>query len=354
MTNFFPLPEWYPQDAVILVWPHRYSDWASTLDNIEHTYLALAKTISSFQSLFIIYFDHQHKESIVDQCSNFGCNLQAITFFEIETNDTWVRDYGPLFLLGHDSYKYLDFEFNAWGEQYAHRLDNLFAESFFNQIKPSSCEYMRLPLVLEGGNLDFDGNATVMTNISCIINNNTNSNLKVDDLLPTLQQFLGVKKILDLRVEPLAGDDTGGHIDTLARFINDDSIVYATTSNTADPNYYCLKSLYHQLRKLVTRKGAPYKLIPVLMPEKCLLDGDGNILPASYINFIFINNAMIVPLYNDNHDSLALNTFSKICPDRKIVGVDAIELIKQFGSLHCATLNIPSKVLNESRTSSTN
>ena len=189
MTNYFPVPEWHPQDAVILVWPHRYSDWASTLDSIEHTYLKLAKTISFYQPLTIIYFDHQHKESIIDQCLDFGCDLQKLKFIEIETNDTWVRDYGPLFLYGQDGYKYMDFEFNAWGEKYPHRLDNLFAESLYKQNKPSNCEYARLPLVLEGGNLDFDNNATVLTNISCIINNNSNSNLTTDDVLPLLQQY---------------------------------------------------------------------------------------------------------------------------------------------------------------------
>lgn len=354
MENFYPLPEWYLQDATVLVWPHRYSDWAGTLESIEYCYLSLAKAIATQQPLVIIYFDHQHKESIKDQCSEFGCNQQAISFLQIETNDTWIRDYGPLFLLGNDHYKYLDFEFNAWGEQYAHRLDNLFSESLYKIVNTNSCEYVRFPLVLEGGNLDFNDNATVLTNLSCIIHNNSGADLKLDDLLIKLKQILSVKKVLGLQVDALAGDDTGGHIDTLARFIKDDTIVYAATTDIKDPNHSCLSSLYSQLSKLTTRKNKPYKLVPLLMPKNSPIDSDGNILPASYINFVFINDAIIIPLYNDEHDSLALKEFEKLLPEREIIGINATELVQQFGSLHCATLHIPSQALDESRTNSAN
>ena len=354
MEKFYPLPEWHPQDAIVLVWPHRYSDWVSTLENIELCYLSLVKEIAATQAVLIIYFDHQHREYIQDQCSQFGCNIQTLSFLQIETNDTWVRDYGPLFLLGNNHYKYLDFEFNAWGEQYAHRLDYLFSESLYKVMNINSCEYARLPLVLEGGNLDFNDNATVLTNLKCITRNNTGAELKIDDLLTALKETLSVKKVLGIQAEALAGDDTGGHIDTLARFIKDDTIVYAATNSTQDPNYACLNALQSQLMELVTRRNTPYKLVPILMPINNILDTDSNILPASYINFIFTNNSIIVPRYNDDHDSLALREFERLRPDRKIVGIDATELIQQFGSLHCATLHLPANTLNESRINTTN
>ena len=353
MKNFYPVPEWYPQDTAILVWPHRYTDWASTLESIEHTYLVIAKAIAANQSLLIIHFDHQHKELIRDQCTKFGCNLKTISFQEIETNDTWVRDYGPLFLLGNKSYQYLDFEFNAWGEQYPHRQDNLFAETLFNCIDTNQYEYCRLPLVLEGGNVDFDDNATLLTNLLCIHKNNLKSKLDSEELITILKEVLSVKKVLGLQVPALAGDDTGGHIDTLARFINNEVIAYASTSNPQDPNFECLNALYAQLTQLTTRKGAPYKLLPFPMPKNRILGMDGEILPASYLNFSFINGALLVPLYNDDNDAVALFEFRKACPDREIIGIDAGELIKQFGSLHCATSHIPAQVPNESRSSTT-
>lgn len=348
MERSYPLPEWHPQDAIVLVWPHRYSDWANSLEDIEHCYLALTKAIAATQSVLIIYFDHQHKEYIQDQCTSYGCNQKALKFLQIETNDTWVRDYGPVFLLGSDQYSYLDFEFNAWGEQYAHRLDNLFAESLYKAVNNNKCEYKRLPLVLEGGNLEFNDNATVLTNLSCIIRNNTGAKLKKDDLIATLKQTLSVKKVLGIEVDALTGDDTGGHIDTLARFIQDDTIVYAGTDNPSDLNYGRLNELQSQLMTLETRKNKPYKLARILMPKKAVLNYEGNILPASYINFLFTNNTIIVPMYNDEHDSLALQEIERLRPDRKVIGVDATELIQQFGSLHCATLHLPQNTLDES------
>ena len=353
MKSFYPVPEWYSQNTAILVWPHRYSDWASTLDSIEHTYLLLARAITAKQPLLIIYFDHQHKELIRDQCTEFGCDLQAISFEEIETNDTWVRDYGPLFLVGNKSFQYLDFEFNAWGEQYPYRQDNLFAETLFECVDTNIYEYSRLPLVLEGGNVDFDDNATLLTNLSCIQRNNVKSKLKNEELITYLKEALSVKKVLGLQVPPLAGDDTGGHIDTLARFISNEVIAYASTSNLDDPNFECLNILHTQLTQFTTRKGTPYNLLPIPMPKNKKLTADGEILPASYINFVFINGAMLVPLYNDDHDAQALFEYRKACPNHEIIGIDASELIKQFGSLHCATSHIPAQVLNESRPSTT-
>ncbi len=352
MTSFYPLPEWYPQQAAVLIWPHPYSDWADTLENIEHTYLLLAKAISNRQLLLIIHFDHQHKELIKEQCARSECDMKAISFLEIETNDTWIRDYGPVLLLGNKEYKYLDFEFNAWGEQYPHRLDYLFSEKLFTLLKPI-CSYQRLPLVLEGGNLDFNNNAALLTNHTCTMRNNVKTKLTLEDLTKFLKQQLSAKHVLGLQVPALEGDDTGGHIDTLARFVSDDTIVYASTSEPFDSNRECLNILYEQLRQFRTPQGKPLKLIPIPMPKYDLHDNGGNKLPASYINFVYINNAMIIPTYNDEHDTIALKRFKDIHPDRDVIGVDATNLIQQFGSLHCATLNIPESFFDENRINST-
>lgn len=349
MNNYYPLPEWYPQDATILVWPHRYTDWSNSLDEISNTYLDITKVICKYQPVLIICFDHDHNASISKLCSDYGCDMPQIIFIEIETNDTWVRDYGPQLLLGNQDYQYLDLEFNAWSEQYPYHLDNLFAESFFDIVDQDHCEYYRAPIVIEGGNLEFDSNATLLTNITCLKRNNPKLAITTDELEEKLKQELSVKRILGVEVPPLCGDDTGGHIDTLARFINNKTIVYAATSNGADPNYSSLSLLKIQLETMTTGKGEPYELIPVLMPKDIALGDQEEYAPASYINFVFINGALLVPLYGDEHDNSALELFAKACPDRKIIGIHANELLKQFGSLHCATLHIPEKVLHESR-----
>ena len=349
MEKSYPLPEWHPQDAIVLVWPHRYSDWASRLEDVERCYLALTKVVAATQLVLIVYFDHQHKEYILDQCIEFGCDRNSLRFLQIETNDTWVRDFGPVFLLGNHRFSYLDFEFNAWGEQYAHRLDNLFTETLYKAMDSNACHYTRFPLVLEGGNLDFNENATVLTNLKCITRNNTGAQLKSADVIGQLKQSLAAKKVLGIEVAALAGDDTGGHIDTLARFIRDDTIVHAATDNPHDPNFECLAELQSQLSHLVTRKHQPYKLVPLLMPKQTIYNSEGNILPASYTNFFFTNKIIVVPLYNDDHDAAALATIQRLRPDRNVVGIDATELLKEFGSLHCATLHLPADTLDESR-----
>ena len=353
MNNFYPLPEWHPQSATVLVWPHRYSDWTSTLDVISATYVELTKVIAEYQHVIIIYYDHEHRDMIKAECTRNECNMTRISLLQIETNDTWVRDYGPQLLLGNQEYQYVDLEFNAWGEQYPYRLDNLFAESlFYHLANPSVCTYYRAPLVIEGGNLDFDSNASLLTNLSCIYQNNPAIKITKEDLINQIKKELSVKRVLAMELDPLLGDDTGGHIDTLARFISNDTIVYAHSQNKNDPNYAALKQLHKQLTQFKTGKGKAYRLIPIHNP---VYDSDINeedYPPSSYINFLFINNALIVPIYDNKKDADALKKFSDLCPDREIIGINANALLDQFGSLHCATLHIPEKVLNESRLSS--
>ena len=347
VNNFYPLPEWYPQDATLLVWPHRYSDWSHMLDEISQTYLSLTQTITQYQRVIIIYFNDEHKQYITKLCSEYGCNMEKLVFITIETNDTWVRDYGPQILFGDTGYQYIDFEFNAWGEQYPCRLDNLFAENFFHYINEQHCEYYRTPFVIEGGNLEFDSQANLLTNIACIRENNPYLTLRDDDIIKKLTYEFSAKHVLTIDVPPLKGDDTGGHIDTLARFINDETIVFSYTYDENNPNQECLLLLEEQLKTLKNQHGRHYSLFPIALPKQVFLNEDDDYLPASYVNFVFINNAVIVPLYKDEHDQLALDSFTKLCPEKNIIGIEANYLLEQFGSLHCATLHIPENVLRE-------
>ena len=347
MNNYYPLPEWHTQDATILVWPHRYSDWASTLDEVSSSYLEMTYAISQVQNVIIIYFNQEHKLYIIGLCNEHGCNMQRIIMHEIETNDTWVRDYGPQLLLGDKGYQYLDLEFNAWGEQYAYRLDNLFSEKLFNIAASNQCQYHRTPLVIEGGNLEFDSQATLLTNIACVKRNMQKENIQTDELIDSIKQELSVNRILTIDLPALSGDDTGGHIDTLARFIDDSTIVYAACHDPDHPNHSCLLLLLAQLRALTTKQGKPYQLIALPLPKNLIeLDKD-TFAPASYVNFVFINGGILVPMHDDENDQVALDIFTSACPDRKVIGINAMPLLTQFGSLHCATLHIPENVIEQ-------
>lgn len=309
----------------------------------------MAQTISQVQDVIIIYFNHEHKLYIKKLCNEHGCDMQKIIMIEIETNDTWVRDYGPQLLLGNNEYQYLDLEFNAWGEQFAYRLDNLFSESLFNIAASEQCQYHRTPLVIEGGNLEFDNNATLLTNIACIKRNMQKENINNEELIDSIKHELSVKRVLTVDVPPLSGDDTGGHIDTLARFIDDNTIVYAACHDPDHPNHSCLLLLLSQLKILKTTQGKPYRLIPVLLPKNLIELDKNTFAPASYINFLFINDTVLLPLYDDEHDQLALDIFNDACPNRKVIGINAKSLIKQFGSLHCSTLHIPENVIDSNK-----
>jgi len=347
VNSYYPLPEWYPQSATVIVWPHRYSDWSHMLDDINRTYVTLTKAIIKFQHVIVVYFNAEHKTAIIKLCQEHECDTQQLTFIGIETNDTWVRDYGPQILYGSTGYQYIDYEFNAWGEQYPCRLDNLFAEAFYDYIDAQRCEYYRTPLVIEGGNLEFDSQANLLTNIACIKRNNPNLSLTNEDIIEKLSYEFSLQRVLTIDVPPLKGDDTGGHIDTLARFTDDDTIVFSSTEDEHNPNHACLMLLKNQLSALRNKYGKPYKLIPIPLPKKILLNEDDDYLPASYVNFLFINNAVIVPLHHDKHDQIAIDRLAQACPKRKIIGVNADTLLQQFGSLHCATLHIPENILRE-------
>ncbi|MDW3094883.1 MAG: agmatine deiminase family protein [Gammaproteobacteria bacterium] len=349
MKNYFPLPEWHTQAATILVWPHRYSDWANMLDEISTTYVEITHALTQVQNVIIIYFNNEHKLYIKKLCNEYCCNMQNIIMIKIETNDTWVRDYGPQILLGNKEYQYIDLEFNAWGEHYACRLDNLFSESLFKLVISEQCQYHRSPLVLEGGNLEFDSNATLLTNIACVKRNLQKENIDKEKLIESIKYELSAKHVLSVDVPALTGDDTGGHIDTLARFIDDNTIVYAACHDPDHPDHSCLLLLLTQLRALKTKQGKPYELIPVPLP-KILIELDKNIFaPASYINFVFANDIILVPMHDDEHDQLALDIFDSACPDRKVVGINAKSLLKQYGSLHCSTLQIPENVIDSNK-----
>ncbi len=347
MNNFYPLPEWYPQSATVIVWPHRYSDWSHMLDDIQQTYVALIKAITRYQPVIVVYFNDAHKAAIIQLCVDNQCDMQCLSFVAIETNDTWIRDYGPQILLGATGHQYIDCEFNAWGEQYPWRLDNLFAEQFYEYLNTQRCEYHRIPLVIEGGNLEFDSQANLLTNLACIRLNNPNFSLSDEAIIENLRDLYSLKQVLSIDVPALKGDDTGGHIDTLARFVNDDTIVYSSTDDADNPNHSCLLLLKDQLMTLKNKQGKAYQLIPIPLPKTVFLNGDDDYLPASYVNFLFINHAIIVPLHQDEHDQVAIDRLSQACPERKIIGVNANTLVQQFGSLHCATLHLPENILRD-------
>lgn len=336
------LPEWHSQDAIILVWPHKDSDWANQMSAINNTYLTLTKTISAFQRVIIIAQNQHHIETIRALCTEADCQLERCLFYVITTNDTWVRDYGPQVLSNHQQMHFLDLGFNAWGEQYPFDKDQKFTQRLLQQLKPNaqrSCQEM----ILEGGNLDFNQQGDLITNIRCIQTNSQYNDIKA--ITHQLNCIFNTRNILTIDLPPLLGDDTGGHIDTMARFICDDTIVYACSNDKNDPNFATLQELEQQVQQQCQKNSysshQSYRTIALPMPIKTFYSATRQPCPASYINFLFINNALLVPQYGDVNDAHAIQLLQQQVPMREVIGIDASALIEQYGSLHCATLHLP-------------
>jgi len=339
------LPEWHPQSAVLLTWPHQYSDWAAQLSSpasaIEAFYLELVDTISHYQACAIICYDQPHKQHITDLLKTHKIETDHIGFYTIPTNDTWIRDYGPISTISSkQSLHLLNFEFNAWGNKYPGDKDNLVNLQLHQQHAFPGARFSSLPWVLEGGSIDTDGQGTILTTTKCLLSKTRNPEQNKANIEQVLGEYLGARKVLWLNHGSLEGDDTDAHVDTLARFTNPDTICYMCCDQTQDPHYRSLKSMEKTLKTFCKQNGDPYKLVPLPWP-KPKTNQQGERLPATYANFLIINNAVLVPTYDDSADEKALGIFRELFPDRQVVGLNCTNLIEQFGSLHCATMQLP-------------
>jgi agmatine deiminase len=333
---FFP-PEWYEQDGVMLTWPHQETDWAGMLTEVEKTYFEIAGEIIKKEILIIVCTDR------ITLKNKFTEEEQLrIRFFEIPSNDTWARDHGPICTFRNMKPVINDFGFNGWGGKFNAEKDNEITRRLFEAgafITESA--YIPQPgFILEGGSIETDGTGTILTTSSCLMNANRNRNMSAGDIELRLKEVLGASRTLWLNHGTLEGDDTDGHIDTLARFCNENTICYVQCKDQKDIHFGTLKKMEQQLQGFLTVEGKPYKLVPLPMVPP-LYDEEGRRLPATYANFLIINQAVLLPLYGQDEDQEAVRIMKETFPGREIIGINCLSLIKQYGSLHCITMQIP-------------
>lgn len=327
------LPEWTPQDAVLMAWPDETMDWAATLPEIRACYLLMVRALVDYVPVILLA---QDPESVPLR----GDYPHRLTVQEMPLNDTWVRDYGSLALIDAEGqHCAADFAFNAWGLKFAADRDNRVTRRlpiFREEVRRLS----RQDFVLEGGAVESDGRGCLLTTKSVLTEPNRNPGREGTELL---REALFAREVISLETEPLEGDDTDGHIDTLARFADAETIVYAACDDEKHPHYAALRLLREELeRKLVGR----YRLVALPSPG-VKRDESGEILPASYANFLITNGAVLMPTYRDAADERAQEVLCDLFPDRKIIGADALPLIRQHGSIHCATMQIPRGFVRE-------
>ena len=344
----FTLPaEWSRQSAVLLTWPHVHTDWRPILNDIEYVYLELAKSITQYQKLVIACHDERIKLRVTELLCDEDVDMHNVRLFIAPCNDTWARDHGPITLVNRQNdrqLKVLDFTFNAWGDKYSGELDNEITGHLMSQPFAHSDVIESSDFILEGGSIESDGNGVLMTTTRCLLNPNRNLHLSKEQIEQTLVQNLGVNKVLWLEYGYLSGDDTDAHIDTLARFAPE-GIVYVSCRDENDPHFQELNKMEDELKGFTDVEGTPYQLFALPMP-KPIFDDDGEPLPATYANYLIINGAVLVPTYNDVADKQALAIIGAAHPGRKIIGIDCRAVIKQFGSLHCLTMQLPAGLIS--------
>ena len=342
LTNTRRLPaEWEPQDAILLAWPHEHTDWQPILNQVTAVYIELIHQISRFETVIIIA---PELNVVRETLEKTDIDFTRIFLHQIDTNDTWTRDFGPLIVYDNNRPQLLDFNFNGWGLRFPADKDNQATRHLHDTGIFKGVERHSSDLILEGGSIESDGSGTLLTTSTCLLNPNRNPHLNKTAMESKLYELLGFDHFLWLDHGWLAGDDTDSHIDTLARLCPNDTILYVHCDNGEDEHYLALKRMEVQLKQFKTKSGQPFRLLPLPWPQACYDDNDR--LPVSYANFLIINQAILVPIYNNSADTLAMEVIKEAFPDREIVGIDCRPLVKQHGSLHCVTMQLPQGVLS--------
>ena len=351
MTEIYNLPpEWHPQDAVMLTWPHANSDWAEMLDEVTNVYFELIAVISHYQSVLLVVESEQAKQNIeqrIHQLNQHDNRIRSekIVWVIAASNDTWARDHGPITLIdAHHTLKPMNFTFTGWGNKFDARLDNQINLHVFNAVQSQNVEHCEF--VLEGGAIESDGNGALLTTRNCLLNPNRNPDYSEQQIEAFLKQKLGVEKILWLEHGALEGDDTDAHIDTLARFAPGNKIIFQSCDDTSDSHFDELKKMQSELAQFTNSQNETYELIALPWPE-AQFNSHHERLPATYANFLIINQAVLLPVYGVPQDSIAEAVMQTAFPKHKIIGINCRVIIEQFGSLHCLTMQLPEGFLRE-------
>ena len=315
------IAEWSEQECLMLALPHKNTDWKPYLSEIIEAYKDFVKCASRFEKLLLIAPNDEDFAPFKE--------FKNVEFFKCETNDTWIRDFRAIDVLENGKLKSLNFTFNAWGDKFQSALDNALNDKIFKekfQTKLEKCDF-----ILEGGSIEFNGVGVMLTSSYCLLNSNRNKDLNKEKIEEKLKDYFGLKKIIWLENGFIKGDDTDRHIDTLARFIDENTIAYCICEDEKDEHYLPLKAMEEELMK------TGFKLVPLPIPKPLFYEGRR--LGATYANFVFVNNALIVPFYGDENDEIVRERLQNHIKNREVVGVDARVFLRQNGSLHCSCQN---------------
>jgi agmatine deiminase len=324
--------EWEPHEATWIAWPHNHEDWPGRFEPIPWVYGEIVRKLSPVERVRILVGNEEIEQSARKVLRMVGAQMEAVEFYRLETDRVWARDFGPIFVRDAEGkIAAVKWRFNGWAKYENHLRDEA-AGRAIPSLAGVSALYPNC--VLEGGSIDVNGAGLLLTTEECLLSpvQARNPGLTRTELEANLNQYLGADHVLWLR-NGIAGDDTHGHIDDLARFTDVDSVVIVSEDDPADANYQPLRENLELLRNY------PVRVRTLPMPAPLYFDGQR--LPASYANFYIANRTVLVPMFNDPNDRIALNVLAECFPDRRIVGINCVELVWGLGTLHCMTQQQP-------------
>lgn len=342
-AGFSMPPEWSPQEAVWLSWPvEDPRHWGGAKrEMIWAKFAEIAAGISQFEPVRINAPGADHA-AIVAACNRAKAVPERVELFNHPHNDVWCRDHGPIFVKHKETGEVAvtDWEFNAWGGKFPPwDLDNTIPSRMANAL---GMRLFKGGMILEGGAIEINGAGQLLTTEAVLLNPNRNPLLCREEIEQHLREGLGVSEILWLK-QGIEGDDTDGHIDDLARFVDPQTLLACIDPNSSSPNQAILADNLSRLRSFLGPNGRTFEVIEILLPEACEVPGWRlPVLPASYVNFLIVNGGVLVPTFRQKkNDDRALGMIRELFPDRKIIGIDCLELVEEGGTLHCISQQQP-------------
>jgi agmatine deiminase len=331
--------EWERHKAIWLSWPYDLDSFPE-IDAVESAYVAIIKAIHNNEIVNLLVKDEMMQSIVVDRLKGEKVDLNQIHFHVIDYADVWFRDFGPTFVVNREKEKgrsvaAVNWIFNAWGEKYAELLgDRRIGRRINEDLR---MDYFLPGIVMEGGSIDVNGCGTVLTTEQCLLNKNRNPSLNKEKIEGYLREYLSVSKIIWLK-EGIAGDDTDGHVDDIARFVSPTTVLCAYEDDPEDENYPVLKQNYELLCQETDQDGCALKVIKLPMPGKV---GTQRRLPASYANFYIGNDVVMVPVFGHKNDKKALKIIGEAFPERRVVGINCREMVHGLGTVHCISQQEP-------------
>ena len=335
--------EWEEQRGLLLCFPHNGNDFPGKYGAIKWAFVEFIKKVSLFETVFLMVANESLKEKVADLLLMASVDLEKISFILHKTNRSWMRDSGPIIVKNNGESEAINFNFNGWAKYNNWQLDKHIPAvvSDFLKVPLTQATYQGHKIILEGGALEVNGKGTLITTEECLLHPSIqvrNEGYTKADYEAIFQEYLGVTNTIWLG-EGVIGDDTHGHVDDLCRFVNADTVVTVVETNKAHKNYKTLQDNLERLRSAKLENGKSLNIVELPMPKPIIFEELE--LPASYANFLIINGAVLVPTFNDSNDRIALNILADCFPDREVIGINCIDLIWGFGTLHCLSQQIP-------------